>query len=185
MKRVQSILMAVIMVLASIGVANGDWYPGDPYKMHFPQLPDPFGWDIEISSVDLQHEIADDWRCTETGPVTDIHFWTSWEQDQIGTIQFIEIRIYDDDRVTNPTMSQPGNLLWSRIFDQSQFIVVSPYGTGDQGFADPQLPIWSGWYYQDHQQFQQINIAPIQDPFMYFYLTSQRKFTIKIVIRRG
>jgi hypothetical protein len=43
--------------------------------------------------------------------------------------------------------------------------VIAPYGTGLQGFADPQYPeTWiSGT--QNHQTYNQINIANIADPF--------------------
>jgi len=163
MRKGQLILMAVIMVLVSIGVANADWNEGDPYKMHYPQLPDPIGWDIEIASTDLQHEIADDWRCTETGYVSDIHFWTSWYRDAIGVIESIEVRIYSDDRTG--IYSKPGNLLWSQVFDSSQFS-VRVYGDGPQGWADPQPPQWAGWEPENHFIYEQVNITRIQEPFI-------------------
>ena len=48
----------------------------------FPQLPDPKGWDVAYSGCWL----ADDWRCSETGPVSDVHFWVSfsgWSFDYV------------------------------------------------------------------------------------------------------
>jgi len=42
---------------------------------------------------------------------------------------------------------------------------VSPYGTGDQGFADPQQGLPAGWVPNDHIEFQQINIVNIENPF--------------------
>jgi hypothetical protein len=152
--------VAVLAVLVLAPMARADWSTGDPYKMHFPQRPDPFGWDIEI--VTPQHEVADDWECTQTGPVTDVHFWTSWAKDQVGVIQTIGVTIYTND-LSNPNYSRPGDPLWSHTFDQSQFQVISPYGSGDQGFADPQQPVWG---MHDHLMYQQINIENILEPFI-------------------
>ena len=55
---------------------------GEPveHKMHFPQLPDEDGWDVNATDMCL----ADDWECSETGYVTDVHFWGSWEQGYMG-----------------------------------------------------------------------------------------------------
>lgn len=159
------VFVAAASLMAS--VVRGDWKPGDSFKMHFPQLPDPQGWDIEF--VTAQHEVADDWLCTETGPVSDIHFWYSVAQDkptQIGTVTAI---IYKDVPVGGePTplpYSHPGQELWRRTFDASQFKVIDPFGTGTQGFADPQQSGSIGWQPNDHHLFKQINIVDIQNPF--------------------
>jgi len=162
------VTVVVLLALMTFSPLHADWTVGDPHKMHFPQLPDPMGWDIEISSIDNQHELADDWQCSQTGPVEDVHFWTSWNLDAVGIIEFIEVKIYtnipDPDPGDPSTYSQPGVELWSRVFDASQFTVVSPYGTGDQGFADPQQGV-IGWVPMNHVEFQQINIVNIEDPF--------------------
>ena len=52
-----------------------DWDPGDGHKMHFPQLPDEEGWDVNATFPKV---LADDWTCSGTGWVEDIHFWGSW-----------------------------------------------------------------------------------------------------------
>ena len=44
-------------------------------------MPDPTGWDVEITG--WNNAVADDWQCDGTGPVSDIHFWTSWSLDNI------------------------------------------------------------------------------------------------------
>jgi len=46
------------------------------HKMHFPQLPDTIGWDVNATWPKI---LADDWQCSQTGWVTDIHFWGSWK----------------------------------------------------------------------------------------------------------
>ena len=160
MSKVLSISVIVLMVVGSAALA--DWFPGDGHKMHFPQLPDPFGWDVEF--VSWSHEIADDWQCSESGPVEDIHFWTSWVADDVGfddptIIENITVKIYNDDR--SGPFSQPGELLWSQAF--TNYTVVSPYGMGDQGFYNP---LHDEYDPHDHQMFQQVNITDIDDPFI-------------------
>ena len=75
--------LAVAIALGTAGPALADWDPGDGHKMHYPQLPDEDGWDVKaIDGICL----ADDWLCTESGPVTDIHFWGSWKNGIVGRI---------------------------------------------------------------------------------------------------
>jgi hypothetical protein len=84
-------IWCVVLILFASATVFADWNRGDPYKMHFPQLPNPIGWDICL------HEqfIADDFTCTESGPIRDIHFWVSWKEnieDFLGTSFFVQIR---------------------------------------------------------------------------------------------
>jgi hypothetical protein len=46
------------------------------HKMHFPQLPDLEGWDVNATYPKI---LADDWQCSRSGPIEDIHFWGSWK----------------------------------------------------------------------------------------------------------
>ena len=82
MKKIITILTIVVMVSPVLA----DWDPGDDYKMHYPQLPDPYGWDVSFTNGPL----GDDWKCTQTGPVDDIHMWVSFrgdlEPDPVGAI---------------------------------------------------------------------------------------------------
>jgi len=154
---------ASTMLLAAPVMA--DWYEGDGHKMHFPQLPDPNGWDVEISSWDNQHECADDWMCSQSGPVSDLHFWYSVADDAPTVIGTVVASIYKDDR-TDPAFSKPGQLQWTQSFGQSQFSVVNDYGSGLQGFVDPQYPETWVTGIDNHQAYHQINIVEIQEPFI-------------------
>jgi len=123
-----------------------DWDPEDGYKMHFPQLPDPNGWD-----VNAQNELADDWQCSETGYVKDIHFWGSWEDDIIGTINSFNIAIY----ANNPgPPSTPHVLLWEREIFNGEWIERGPYD-GDQGFYWPEDNYYD---WNNHDEYYQYNI---------------------------
>lgn len=144
-----------------------DWNPGDDYKMHFPQLPDPLGWDVDASYVDTvfpYNRLADDWMCTESGPVTDIHFWGSWLEDKIGSIVSFSIKIFSDIPADPPTIpySHPGIILWERTFLPDDWMVAGPW-EGIQGWYDP----GEGFFLDDnHYYYWQYNIENIDDPFI-------------------
>jgi hypothetical protein len=151
-QRIIGILVSMLLIGAT-GIAVADWEPGDGHKMHFPQLPDPNGWDVDFHDWWL----GDDWKCSETGPITDIHFWYSWARDEVQDIPWISISIYSDD--PGPP-SKPYEELWSRQFLEGEFIIAGPW-TGDQGwYHNPDQ-----WWENDHQQYYQINIVDISNPF--------------------
>ena len=173
-KRVLAIVAICTVVLAS-GIARADWMPEDGHKMHFPQLPDPNGWDVDVTRI----AVADDWKCSQSGAVDDIHFWISAEQDYTGNgIDFIDVAIYTDvaagtDPDTTITWSHPGEQKWaSRVQDQAGtgdvFTILDPPLQGNQGWYTPDLdpPNGVGYYsIPDHIYFWQVNIQDIVDPF--------------------
>ena len=69
------------------------WQPGDDYKMHYPQLPDEFGWDVNATYPLV---LADDWQCSETGWIKDIHFWGSWHNNIEGIIDSFLLSFHHD-----------------------------------------------------------------------------------------
>lgn len=156
---------AFMLCMAIALPALADWDPADGHKMHYPQMPDPFGWDVNITRVPgvvPQRVVADDWMCSETGPVTDIHFWGSWRQDLKGLVEWIDVTIYSDVPVGQGTLpySHPGQQLWFQSFHPGEF-TERYWGSGDQGWLDP--------YYQqairpDHMGIWQYNITGINVP---------------------
>lgn len=157
--RARWIACAAAALAGACGGALADWNPGDPHKMHFPQLPDPLGWDVNMTFPKV---LADDWRCSETGPVTDVHFWASFRHDQPVPITGIHVSIHDDVPATPTSFSHPGALLWARDFSPTMF-TIRPYGTGEQGWYDPN----TGFFERpDHFAFFQVNITDILDPFI-------------------
>lgn len=154
--------MVLVMVsLLCVPVAGADWEPGQWHKMHYPQLPDPNGWDIDVVAGNI---VADDWMCTESNLVTDIHFWYSWAHDQVGTIAFIHVSIHadipDPDGPDGPLYSMPGEALWERTFYPGEF-TTRWYGEGSQGFWDA----GGGPIPNDHVSYYQCNITDIPAPF--------------------
>jgi hypothetical protein len=153
-----------LFCLLAVPVA-ADWVPEDGHKMHFPQYPNEYGWNVHITAGEL---IADDWRCTASGGVTDIHFWGSWYEGIPGTINGFWITIYEDIPDPDPsdpaTHSQPGAILWeSELITDFTEIQITPDPVALEGWYDPfndfNVPY-------DHESFYQYNITGIPDPFI-------------------
>jgi hypothetical protein len=158
------IYLFVFMLLAFSLAA--DWDPGDGHKMHYPQLPDEFGYDVLM--VDGLEKIGDDWQCSETGDICSIHFWISWREDMVDQIDYIIATIYDDLPSPPEPYSKPGNILWQDFFGQTFtnnppnpgefWIRESPYA-GDQGWYDPGYPSPDYVGENDHAMYFQVNMA--------------------------
>ena len=133
--------------------AWADWDPGDGHKMHFPQLPDPDGWDVCL----IDQWIADDFTCGETGLITDIHFWTSWKEDDEYLVDGWDITIWDD------AGGQPGVQLWPVAGSLAGTFTTRFYGTGPQGWVCPSPPPLI--VPNDHLNYYQVNVTDIVEPF--------------------
>lgn len=152
-------VVTLVLLISVAGTAMADWNLRDPHKMHYPQLPDPDGWDVNATNPNV---LADDWRCSESGPVSDVHLWGSWRHDDVGQIRNIHLSIHDNIPETPNSHSRPGELLWERDFGPDQF-AIRDIGTGEQGWYDPSM---NEWFRPDHHLFHQINIMDIKDPFI-------------------
>ncbi len=149
--------VAALMFLAAPTVAH--WSEEDGHKMHYPQLPDPTGWDVNVMEPRI---IADDWRCTGTSPVKDIHGWFSAKGDGSYLIQYITTRIYSDQPAVGAIPSHPDELLWSRTYTAGEISIDGPF-YGDQGWLDPLEDFYQP---NDHTKYFQINKVDIEDPFI-------------------
>jgi hypothetical protein len=108
------------------------WNPGDNHKMHFPQLPDEAGWDVNSS---FPSQPADDWECSESGWVKDIHFWGSWKDGITGQIDGFGIGIYAD-------VPAGVDLPWSHPEDYP----LMSYYINDFSSTRIDPPTEEGWY---------------------------------------
>lgn len=159
-------LTLTIAAFSLIAVAaQGDWIPEDGHKMHYPQLPDPDGWDINIHDFTL----ADDWQCSQTGPVSDVHFWVSYPVNGPPSLTTITLSIHGDipdPDGPGPGYSMPGPELWGGTFTVGEEATSRGPFPGDQGFAyDPGNGDPVNWVRPDHTEYWQINIQDIPDPF--------------------
>jgi hypothetical protein len=162
-KKKLSVLICTMLIVASIsmlGTTTADWDPEDGHKMHWPQLPDPNGWDVYATAGLDQYPwvcAADDWQCSETGYIKDIHFWGSWYNDLVGEIDHFVIGIAANippEDNPNGYWSMPGETFveWE-IYD---WVERGPYN-GNQGWY------WSydegnPWEPNNHQLYWQYNV---------------------------
>lgn len=165
---VMTLLIVTALSTMIYTTSIADWEPGDGHKMHFPQLPDPTGWDVYavaqlpgFSNVVL----ADDFRCSETGYIKDIHIWGSWKGDIVGTIDYFAMGLAKDIPADeSPTgYSMPGETLIEWIVeDWKEAPPVDPPGM--QGWYEPH----SGIYIEnDHQHYYQYNVDLSEDEWFY------------------
>lgn len=133
----------MLLVLAVAVTASAHWDESMPAK--WVQLPDlaPTGIDVNCTETDPTYILADDFLCTETGPINDIHIWGSWYHDiypegDPGNVYF-RLSLHDDIPVaTSPTgYSMPGELLWQMDFQPSQFTFREWATDLQEGWLDP------------------------------------------------
>ncbi|MBU0717228.1 MAG: hypothetical protein KJ749_03190, partial [Planctomycetes bacterium] len=154
------------------------WQPGDPHKMHYPQLPDEDGWDVNATQPLV---LADDFRCTQTGFIKDIHFWGSWKDGIEGEIDYFVLSIHEDIPADqNPDgYSKPGTTLWER--DISNFGATPKDPPTMEGWYDPFIPetLWNNhqayfqydvyldtadWFFQEQGTIYWLNISAVLVP---------------------
>jgi hypothetical protein len=114
--------------------------------------------------------LADDFPCTKTGPITDIHIWGSWYHDHppfgdptqvIFTLSIHENIPANDPRYHNP-YSMPGQVLWTKTFLPGQF-GVTQYATTMEGWFVPcSKPQYYDPYADNICWFYSFNINPTE-----------------------
>ncbi|MEE9555513.1 MAG: IPTL-CTERM sorting domain-containing protein [candidate division Zixibacteria bacterium] len=126
------------------------------HKMHYPQLPDPNGWDVSATEPFC---LADDWECSETGYIQDLHWWGSWRHDDIGQIIGFIVSIHNNIPIGPGGYSQPGDPLWGPM-EITDFTEV-PMEPSPQGWYDPA----SGEVFPqgDHNQYFRYDVL-LQEP---------------------
>ena len=143
MRKALSVAFCVLFVS---GMALGDWDIGQYHKMHYPQLPKvDGGWDV-MSSYYLF--LADDWQCSQTGYVNDIHTWVSYRDDVPVDPETVHLAIWTDDPVGDQgipgedpdnTFSKPLERLWHEDRVSGQW-TTRWWADGMQGWFDPRDP---------------------------------------------
>ncbi len=165
----KTILFLVVLSLALSlpATARAHWIPDDGHKMHWPQEPNQDGWDIDMTT----YVLADDWKCSEDGSVSDIHFWYSVQGDG-GTEPYppphfpaVNVTIYSNVLAgANPTFSHPGEVLWGTRKFLVDVNMVNGHWEGLQGWDSPEPN--SDCLEQDHIYYWQLNITDIDAPFI-------------------
>ncbi len=169
MRKLLKIVALAGLILAVAATAGANTFPN---VVKWIQDPDPYGWDVNVTfDPDMQQSrgVADDWLCTQSGPVTDVHLWVSFKGD-VGDpsyIQMIDLKIFSDIPADpdgpGPLFSQPGLGLKGWLVGFDQFTWEGPY-IGDQGWItpgpDPQISE------HDHDFYYRIDIDLSTDPFV-------------------
>mgnify|MGYP006277999055 CR=1 FL=1 len=154
MSRRTGLLLGITVMLGLlVPWAIADWIPEDGHKMHYPQLPDETGWAVNATQPMI---LADDWQCSETGWVKDVHFWGAWKNGIEGQVVSFVLSFHEDIPADQSPAgySMPGATLAE--FEVTEFVVTPP--------IDP--PTMEGWYDpmsgevipEDHQPYYQYNI---------------------------
>jgi hypothetical protein len=162
-------IVPVLVLLVSSTLTLADWSPGDDYKMHSPQLPNKNGYDVCL----VHQPLADDFQCSQSGPITDIHFWVSWRGDK-DDFKNVTWNI----AICANSSGQPGRVLW-QLKSGGAKITYRSYGTGDQGWHCPGSSLTVP---HDHTNICQVNITGISDP---FYQTKEQVYWLVIEARMG
>jgi hypothetical protein len=155
MKRHNSISIVSIVSILTLSMAStlafADWSPGDQYKMHSPQLPNSIGNDICL----VHQAIADDFQCSESGYIRDVHFWVSWKGD-VEDFRKVSWNV----SIRADSSGNQGRVMWT-LNQANASIKQRLYGTGTQGWRCPS----TGQNISiDHTKYYQVNITGITDP---------------------
>jgi len=106
----------------------------------FKQEPDTTGTGMDVNAT-AQLVLADDFECTQTGPVTDIHLWGSWNNDRTPNccpcnVSFM-LTIRADVPAGQVPFSTPGEVLWQHYYGPGNFEVSRYEDDLHEGWYDP------------------------------------------------
>jgi hypothetical protein len=118
--------------------------------------------------------LADDFKCVNPGPITDIHIWGSWKDNLADTNTTFTLAIYDDVPAGPNNLSHPGNLLWTQGFGPGTY-AQSIWGTGQESFFDPGAmqimgPEQQVWYYCFHPPKPFVQAGTTAKPILYWLM---------------
>lgn len=172
-----TVLALVVLLLAATGTAakpeeGCDGCAAAPLgsaaqrpKMHHPQHPDltVTGLDVDMTLAPL----ADDFRCTESGPIDMITIWGSFMDDGLpragpGSLTF-RLAIHADIPAGQvERWSMPGETLWSRVFEPGQYLMAL-VDDMPEGWYDP---LTGQWERDNHVLTFRYDFPIPQDPFV-------------------
>jgi|CXWL01.1.fsa_nt_gi hypothetical protein len=168
-------LAAVVPALVMATSVQADWdgpdypNPGDPADpAKFYQLPDetltgptPNGLDVLATFPKI---LADDFLCVSPGPITDIHLWGSWLNDNVYPGARFKLSIHADipAGTGGVAYSRPGQLLWSRVFGPGYYKPRLYRTVPGERFYDPNTDTIIG----TDSQIWQYNFVNIVKPFV-------------------
>jgi len=127
--------------------------PLENIKWYQPPDLDNTGMDVDMHAYGYPDvdALADDFLCTYSGPITDIHFWASFLEDLVPDLPFqaFEITIYSDIPAgVSAPWSMPGDILWRYYFDPGSYLVtqITDNNPEDYYYSVPQ----EVWFDDEH-----------------------------------
>src|SRR5262249_28816746 len=110
------------------------------------QIPDtsPEGLDVRATEPKV---LANDFLCTETGPITQIHIWASWNFDRLPpTPPCFSLGIWSDVPAgPGGVYSHPGQLLCTNRFEACQYTYFPYTNCVQEQFFDPNINTFIGF----------------------------------------
>jgi len=105
------------------------------------QNPDLATTGMDVNATQL-FVLADDFLCTQTGPLTDVHVWGSWLNDILpsggpGGVAFTLSIHADIPAGVGQPYSKPGDVLWVKTFHAGTYDVVLFADGLAEGWFDP------------------------------------------------
>jgi hypothetical protein len=171
------VILTAVLVAALTVSAFADWDESMPAK--WVQMPDLMETGIDINATE-QFILADDFLCTEEGPITDIHIWGSWLNDFLpfgedpSAVRFT-LSIHEDipDSMSPTGYSTPGDVLWIETFDAGMFDVRVWQSDILEGWMDPpDYYIFPGdqvcWQYNFYPQEPFYQMGTPEQPVVYW-----------------
>ena len=168
------VFAGILGILALVAApVQADWDPSMPTK--WVQHPDlETGMDVNATYLEsaagptsvwpFVKILADDFPCTTTGPITDIHIWGSWLHDRINDNTTFKLSIHDDVPATDTHYSHPGEERWSHFFDPGSYVARPvPSGTATEMFYEPNTDEIIGY---DTQVWQYNFLIPESEAFV-------------------
>ncbi|GEM_PF-1540269 len=145
------------------------------------QLPDisPTGIDIKVDDGLI---LADDWLCTETSWLTDVHFWASWLNDEDWEIGNIHLSVHEDipAGVVAP-YSMPGTEVWSYDTIDFDAAVVATVDEPGEFWWDPRMTDPSGF---DQMVWQYDIIIPGSKAFLQTGSSGTKVYWLDIAVEK-
>jgi len=140
MRKVAIVAVGMLLVLSL--PAYADWVPGMPYK--WLQMPDLTTDGLDVNATfagpgvfPFVKVLADDFQCTQPGPITDVHVWGSWLNNNVYADTTFKLSIHADVPAgVDAPYSHPGPVLWDWIFTPGQYL-QRPWAAASERFYDP------------------------------------------------
>ena len=138
------------------------WREGEFHKMHWPQVSDSFEKGLAVDM--FWGPLADDFRCTEDGPITDIHFWGGFMDDvrpgPTNSLKFA-VSIYANQPADQFVgWSRPGELLWKRTIQPYSYNFHLQSNGIRQDWFDPASKAYEP---ENHERIYQFDICFDED----------------------